>query len=50
MGLFEIKDGIDVALPVLAVFMLLVVGALTLAVAFYGKMKVPAAARKVAYA
>jgi hypothetical protein len=48
MGLFEIKDGIDVALPMLGIFMLLTLGALALTAVFYGKMKVPAAAGKVA--
>ncbi len=46
MGLFQIKDGIDVPLPMLAIFMLLTLGALALTAVFYGKMKVPAAAGK----
>jgi hypothetical protein len=47
MGLFEILDGIEVPLPMLAIFVLLTLGALALAIVFYGKMKVPAAAVKV---
>jgi hypothetical protein len=46
MGLFEIKDGVDVALPMLAIFVLLTMGALALTAVFYGKMKVPASAGK----
>jgi hypothetical protein len=43
MGLFQMRDGIEVPLPMLAIFVLLVLGSLALAIAFYGKMKVPAA-------
>ena len=46
MGMFQIMDGVEVAPPMLAFFVLLTLGSLALAVAFYGKMKVPAVAKK----
>lgn len=50
MGLFQMRDGIEVPLPMLAIFVLLTLGSLALALMFYGKMKAPAVARKAAAA
>ncbi len=46
MGLFEMLDGVEVPLPMYAIFLLLTLGSLALTVVFYGKMKAPAAAVK----
>ncbi|BAI62964.1 conserved hypothetical protein [Methanocella paludicola SANAE] len=43
MALFMSLNGVEVVLPQVAIFVLLVLGALALAIIFYGKMKVPAA-------
>ena len=50
MGLFQSMDGIAVSLPFALAVATLVAFALALTVAFYGRMKVPAAARKAASA
>jgi hypothetical protein len=48
MALFMHLAGVEVVLPQVVFFVVLVAGALALTVAFYGKMKVPAAAGKAA--
>ncbi len=50
MGLFQIMDGVEAPLPMLAIFVLLTLGSLALAIVFYGKMKIPAPARKATIA
>ena len=46
MVLFMAMDGVEIVIPQAIAFIVLTLGALALAVAFYGKMKVPAAAGK----
>lgn len=46
MGLFEILAGVEVPLPMLAVFVILTLASLALSVVFYGRMKPAASASK----
>ena len=46
MVLFMAMDGVEIVIPQAIAFIVLTLGALVLAIAFYGKMKVPAAAGK----
>ncbi|HMK47438.1 MAG TPA: hypothetical protein VK436_12505 [Methanocella sp.] len=41
MGIFEIKDGVDVAIPMLTTFMLMTLGTFAITILFYSKMKNP---------
>jgi hypothetical protein len=50
MVLFMAMDGVEIVIPQAIAFIVLTLGALALAVAFYGKMKVPMAAGKAAAA
>lgn len=50
MGLFMSLNGMEVPLPFVLAISMLVAGALALSVTYYGRMKVPAAARKAAAA
>jgi hypothetical protein len=48
MAAFMAMAGVEIAIPQVIAFIVLTLGALAMAVAFYGKMKVPAAAIKAA--
>jgi hypothetical protein len=50
MVLFMAMDGVEIVIPQAIAFLVLVAGTLVLAVAFYGKMKVPAAVVNAAIA
>jgi hypothetical protein len=43
MALFMSLNGVEVVLPQVIMFVVMVLGALALAIMFYGKMKTPAA-------
>jgi DMSO reductase anchor subunit len=44
MVVFMAMDGVEIVIPQVIAFVILTMGALALAVAFYGKMKTPATA------